>query len=140
MNFKFFLIFFAFFYQINFAHAKLINNWNAYVNAYYDGHDYCFDKWMQVGDFDANPKVLLDIEKCTYRQDVKALKKYAGNSVSQRMFDLIHKKHIELLELAGDATLDAVNYDRRAAINRFLIYRDQILEDYFYILRSIASQ
>jgi len=45
-----------------------------------------------------------------------------------------------LLELAGDATLDAVNYDRRAAINRFLIYRDQILEDYFYILKSIASR
>ena len=95
---------------------------------------------MKVGDFDANPKVLLDIEKCTYREDVKALKKYGGNSVSQGMFNLIHKKHIELLELAGDATMDAVNYDRRAAINRFLIYRDQILEDYFYTLRSIASR
>ena len=83
---------------------------------------------------------LLDIEKCAYRQDVQALKKYAGNSVSEKMFDLIHKKHIELFELARDASLDAVNYDRAAAINRFLIYRDQILEDYFYILRSIASQ
>ena len=61
----------------------------------------------------------------------KSIKKYAGNSVLQRMFDLIHKKHIELLELAGDATLDAVNYDRRAAINRFLIYRDQVLRTIF---------
>ena len=43
MNFKFFLIFLTFISQINFAHAKLINNWNAYVNAYYNGHDYCFD-------------------------------------------------------------------------------------------------
>ena len=29
---------------------------------------------------------------------------------------------------------------KSAAINRLLIYKDQILEDYFYILRSIASQ
>ena len=93
-----------------------------------------------MGDFDANPKVLLDIEKCAYREDIKALKKYGGNSVSQKMFDIIYTKHIELLELAGDATLDAVNYDRGAAINRFLIYREQILEDYFYILKSEASK
>ena len=138
MKLKNFIIILILFLQASIANANLLKNWNSYVNAYYAGHDYCFDKWMKVGDFDANPKVLLDIEKGAYREDLKAIRKYSGNSPSQKMLNLIKQKHIELLELAGDATMDAVNYDRRAAINRFLIYRDQILEDYFYVQKSIA--
>ena len=95
------------------ASADLKNNWNKYVQAYYDGHSKCRSEWSAIGNFKSNPKLLLDIELCALEEDGKALAKYGfpivcnpATHLHPRVFEAGQKSsRLFLKKLAPDCQL-----------------------------------
>tara|TARA_B110000483_G_scaffold238161_1_gene314261 strand:- start:50 stop:469 length:420 start_codon:yes stop_codon:yes gene_type:complete len=124
----------------NVGFADLINNWNSYERAYQSGHDHCTYKWMKIGNFTQNPKVFLDIEKCTYRADLEALRKFGWGPNTKQMMDLVHDKHVDLYNLAKEMSIAAISGDRGVQVERFFQYRDRELRNYFNRQKALASR
>ena len=112
------------------AYADLKKNWNLYERAYQSGFNYCIDKWMKIGNFTQNPKVFMDIEHCTYDEDVKALEKFGFGPYPDAMNDLIHKKYVSIFNLAKEMSSAAVDGNRGVQVERFFEYRDREYDIY----------
>ena len=121
------------------ASADLKNNWNKYVQAYYDGHSKCRSEWSAIGNFKSNPKLLLDIELCALEEDGKALAKYGFGPDFDAMIGLIDKKHAEVFKAAKEASIDIIQYGNvETNLKRFLKKRESILNRYHNLQKVVA--
>ena len=103
--------------------------WNNYVSAYYDGHSKCREEWSAIGNFNSNPKILLDIELCALDSDVSALRELGDLSKPMVMINLIDQKHAEVFKAAKEASIDIISQGNvETNLKRFLKKRKTILD------------
>ena len=103
--------------------------WNNYISAYYDGHSKCRKEWSAVGNFNSNPKILLDIELCALDKDASALRELGNLSNPMVMIKLIDKKHAEVFKAAKEASIDIISQGNvESNLKRFLNKRKAILD------------